>query len=198
MTTPARTGATTRVEPGSGTRALGNGVLFLLGSLADPAETFHRARGRRYWWSAAVLLGAVMAVDLSERESHPFLWVVLPVLLLLSLMATYPLTSLARVICGGPSWLTDATASQTVVLTSAALLPASLLALLGVPALTTAAVGLVCLVVAMVAAIALWSAAFGCRWYVAALACVATAAITITVAVPVAALVGPTLDYLTG
>ncbi len=180
------------------TRALGNGVLFLLGALADPVETFHRARGRRYWVTAAVLLGVVQAVELGRREVHPVIWVSLPLLLLLSLMATYPLTAMARTLCGGPSWLTDATASQGVILGSAAVLPGSLLVLLGVPALTTFLVSIVLVALAVVAQIALWTAAFRCRWWLAVLAWVVTTAVAGSVAYALSALLGPTLESLSG
>ena len=188
---PAGTSPSTRVARAPGPVRLGNGVLFLLGALADPAETFHRARGRRYWLTAAVLLGTVMAVELGRREAHPVVWVGSPIALLLALMASYPLTSMARTICGGPSWLTDATASQGVILTTAAPLPGAFLVLLGVPALSAFLASLVLLVVAVVGQVALWSAAFGCRWWRAAVAYVATLAVALSVAYALVALLAP-------
>ncbi len=192
MHRPAGTSPSTRVTRAQGPGAPANGLLFLLGVLADPTETFHRARGRRYWPTAAVLLGSVMAVELGRREAHPVVWIASPIALLLCLMASYPLTAIARAVCGGPSWLTDATASQGVVLTSAASLPGALLFLLGVPALSAFLVSLVLLVVAVVAQVALWSAAFACRWWLAAVAYAATIVIALAVTVALAAPLAPT------
>ncbi len=174
-----------------GVGALGNGVLFLLGALSDPGETFTRARGRTYWATAAVLLAAVQMAELARVEAHPVVWVSVPVILIVSLMLSYPLTSLARWICGGPAWLVDATASQGVILTSAAALPGSLLAALGVPALTAIAVGLVLAVVAVVAQVALWCAAFRCRWWRALLAYLVVGTLVVVVAAGLVDLLTP-------
>jgi hypothetical protein len=166
-------------------------MLLLVGAYVDAADTFARARGVRYWPTAGVLLGGVLALELGRREADPVLWVFAPCALMLALMASYPLTALARVICGGRLRHTDATASQGVIVQAAAALPGSLLAVLGVPDRSAVLVTIVLLVVAAASQVSLWSAAFESPRWLAVLAYLAVLAVTVVAVIALVALLSP-------